>query len=406
MSRSTVVRQARTKTAAPRRSEPAGPTVPFRLVTYNVDGLREEGMSAPHRSCVAAMAAAVLAAEPDVICLQEVTPANITAFNLRFCNSKFHPPRLVPTASPYYTITYVSKRHSVVQAERVPYTSPGAASRMGRDILMTAVTIGGVRVNILNSHLESGAEVSAARMAQLKEAMRLASRQEGPTVMCGDLNLRAGEWKAVSKELPAVLDLYEVTDAKKHTPTIPTFTWERRVPGAAKAFSSRYDRVFFLAEQGLHAAENGYAIVGAEEVIAAQESDWGYSRPSDHMGILASLLVEGSAGEAPQLFPSLGHAVNTAISGGQPHGTPREMAAIAALARAGGATGRSTASPSVPVAATPSGTLVDLTGDGSEVSAGEDADLMKALAVSLQSQKACNDSGDESRKRKYGDSDR
>lgn len=385
-------------------SEATGPTAVFRLVTYNVDGLRDQSSSVEgaHRTCIAAMAASVLAAAADVVCLQEVTPQSIVLFNLRLCNSQFQPPSMVPSSQSYFTVTYVSIKHTILHSAREPFSTRGAQSQMGRDVLLTTIAFCGSTVNVLNTHLESGAEVSSVRKSQLKEAIEAAAAVPGLTILCGDMNLRAPEWTAISAACEDTVDLYEAAGTKGRG-AVPNFTWQRCFPGKSAPISSRFDRVLLRASQDVFVSEASYAVIGSDRIEAAECSDWGYVTPSDHLGIVATLHMPERTTEP------------AGVSREQPKqnvGTAREMAAKAALARASTITGTTcTSNHSLTTGGialakpTCDATHVDLTGEECDSSSAgaeeEDGDLARAIALSMGSQ--ANGFKDRSKKRKHPD---
>ena len=290
-------------------AQSSGETTTFRMVTMNVDGLREKGVSPAHLSCIAAMATAILATNADVVCLQEVTPQNIHPFNDRLCNFEFQLPRLVPVGASYFTVTYIAKRHRIANARRMAYCDV-ATSGMGRDMLITTINLGGHCLNIFNTHLESGKAEALLRVRQLQQALQVAGRQPGISILCGDMNLRLPEWKEISKSAPHVIDLFDSADVKNNNkvnknngsnkPLIPEYTWKRLMEcGAPFAAQARFDRVLYSSPD-LFVNADSYSLIGTETVsvgkgVAAWGDDLGwwvsYFTPSDHLGIKATLRI-------------------------------------------------------------------------------------------------------------------
>ena len=268
----------------------------LRIVTYNVDGLRSELLNSSHRQCIHAMTQEILTHQPDVICLQEVTLESLRIFT--DCLSVKYEPTCTYTTGLYFTMTFIANRYSLFSSHRIEFPSYTAHSSMGRDIHVTSFNFHGVDIAILNVHLESGAETSKVRLQQLRDVIHIVQDiGENPNtvkIACGDMNLRATEWKSIAKEYPEIVDLYEVSEAETKGVNVPSFTWQRTFPGKSTPFSSRFDRVLFRADETILVSNQSYKIIGMESIPTTIGEDWGYTRASDHLGIFASLYFPGA----------------------------------------------------------------------------------------------------------------
>ena len=239
----------------------------LRVLTWNIDGL--DPAAAEGRAL--GVLREILAADADVVLLQEVTPPWLGAALQ---------PVLGGAGYASFPPWGVRQGYGSMVFSRRPVVAWGQASlpetHMGR-LLVTVELADGVRV--LTGHLESLAAGAAARRAQLAAVMAAlgAAQAEGQAALFGgDTNLREAE---VSPEA-AACDAWTLAGA----PEAARYTWDlvrnrnKVMPDGGRP-RARYDRVFVA---GLSVER--LALVG-EAPVAEAGGRW----PSDHFGVLVEV---------------------------------------------------------------------------------------------------------------------
>jgi len=325
--------------------------VALKVATWNVDGLGESNL----RTRTRAAARILREARPDVILLQEVIRESADIFDQHFRNLYVQvggEPRVpgtagarggVPHLAPYFTLMYVSKGHSVLQAQRGPFTGP-ARSGMLRDMLIADVEVGGVRVRLLTSHLESGKSCSKIRVAQLTEVFGRLSKFDGPVLCGGDFNMRNAEQKQVLKTYDEFQDVYLHFGSPRHA--MPT--WRGMIPradGSKFELTCRFDRVF-INRKRIAYTDNAPLAMDRDAAAAktirmlGEVPIEGVGRPSDHLGMMVTVLVwnDPSKSETRSDHSAKSDTAATSSQESTPQWwrnmSPREAAARAALERA------------------------------------------------------------------------
>ena len=166
------------------QAQAAHPGTPnFRLMTYNV-ARGGAGERAAGQSAAEALAAAVLAQRPDVICLQEINGLQPTLF-----------PELLRRLPGYTAVP--SREVAILTRFPVLERQETALPGTGRRLLSAALKVQGVRVTVLNAHFTTiplrGGWTAArdARDAQLRALLGAAQTTPGPLLACGDFNTPA-----------------------------------------------------------------------------------------------------------------------------------------------------------------------------------------------------------------------
>ena len=155
----------------------------LRLMTYNV-ARGGAGERAAGQSAAEALAAALLAQHPDVICLQEINGLRPTLF-----------PDLLRRLPGYTAVP--SREVAILTRFPVLERQETALPGTGRRLLSAALKVQGVRVTVLNAHFTTiplrGGWTAArdARDAQLRALLGAAQTTPGPLLACGDFNTPA-----------------------------------------------------------------------------------------------------------------------------------------------------------------------------------------------------------------------
>ena len=237
------------------------------LVTWNVAGLDDRRLD--ERSEAQCLEILLRPEPPSVIALQELVLRSWQAHwkhHLHHAGYVVIPADPSATDSSYFSGLAVRRDLPLGRSgvERFPTT------RMGRSLLWCDV--GGWLV--CTAHLESERESSVERVRQLAAVVARLEAWPGPAVFAGDTNLRAAEEPSVAG-LDRVRDVWQALGRRLASAT----TWS-----GSKA-KARYDRVVANARvRPVKLATIGNAPVPEIGV-----------RPSDHLGLLATLERDGSA---------------------------------------------------------------------------------------------------------------
>jgi len=218
--------------------------------------------------------------KPDVVCLQEITPAHFAACLRHPAFGGFHWSQ--PGAGRYYTM--LGSRIKF-REQRTPF----ACSGMGRDLLFAQIQPEGSLPPLVvgTSHLESLGE-SRKRAQQIKDSCKwLGKSGVADLVFCGDTNIQAadGEVSLPSPWQDAWTSL---------RPSEPGFTWDveqNQMMNRCDDYSRsnhlqlRFDR-FWTRLASYSAAQ--IQIVGDQPFKSSDGKEllW----PSDHFGVLLTLV--------------------------------------------------------------------------------------------------------------------
>lgn len=220
-----------------------GPTAGFSLLTWNVDGIRTERNlreEEAHEESLLVMLDEISRANPDILCLQEITPRTLPFWNtmldsVGYTNSE----GATSVWHPYFTLIFVKR--PLVFGDVVRRNFETVTSNMCRDVLSVNVDIGGKKVLVITSHLESLREGSVQRKAQLLEMFQTLKRHVGPALFCGDCNINATDEKEVMKKFletdassasAPILDAFVVAQRGSGAGALKKTTWGRNMDRA------------------------------------------------------------------------------------------------------------------------------------------------------------------------------
>lgn len=205
----------------------------MRLATANIWGLPAP-LSWPPRHVRFPRVRRFLEAELDVVLLQEHwrvpgMPRALQELEL-----------IVPAQHEARTGLALQTRHRILERAHGAFRAAAAhpLEKMWSDKgwLRVALDVGGVRVEVLNTHLEAHAAAKHARVraAQIEELLDVAARLDGPVVMAGDFNVH----RAVESDQQSLarIEAAGFTDVVTLFDTTPTWDHLGR--------RERFDRVF------------------------------------------------------------------------------------------------------------------------------------------------------------------
>ena len=223
------------------------------------------------------MCQTILLKQPDVVYLQEVIAPTLTILQQKL--SQYH--CFAPTKPPdHYFVVILVKQDSRLVPGSLSIT-PFPGSRMGRQLLQLPLSLQGLELLLMTSHLESLKDHSAERKAQLRTAFGVMVAKQKEKKVCifgGDLNVREAEVKSV-KVPESVVDVWEACGSDHAT----QFTWDVKnndnltwpYPNRPQA---RYDRVYYTASDG-KLTPTRFELVGQDRLQQCGRF------PSDHWGL-------------------------------------------------------------------------------------------------------------------------
>ena len=143
----------------------------MRLVSWNVAG---RARRAPEQ------AEAVLSVDPDVVCLQEVTPRSAGTWRALLSDAGFMAlmpdmPRVRASSRPLAVLTAARELAACPQVEDVPWPERVLAARVGG-------------VEVVNVHSPVSEKPELAKVRTHEAVFRHLATGEGPRLVCGDLN--------------------------------------------------------------------------------------------------------------------------------------------------------------------------------------------------------------------------
>lgn len=247
----------------------------MKFITWNLDGLDDKNLKKRTRAVIKL----IQKHEPDIVFFQEVIMETCEYFERKLPEYKCIRGTLGEFGSSeghYFTLTLLRvftifyDRHYIVDF-------PGSC--MKRNLVITEAHMGKLKLQLVNTHLESTQEHSAERVNQLKAAFNECKKfgDDYTVIFGGDLNLRDRE-----TQTPAgFFDLWEFCGSPKEF----KFTWDMTKNTNHSNFEKfkpkcRFDRVYFKFSEPKRAKPKHFALVGFEKVPSTQ------SFPSDHWGVV------------------------------------------------------------------------------------------------------------------------
>ena len=246
----------------------------FRLLSWNIDGL--DGRDLEERTT--AVCQTILLKQPDVVFLQEVIAPSLSILQQKL-KSQYH--FFAPTDAPeHYFVVILVKQDPLLVPGPLTIT-PFSGSRMGRQLLQLPLSLQGVELFLMTSHLESLKDHSAERKAQLRTAFGVMVAKQKEKKFCifgGDLNVREAEVKSV-KVPESVVDVWEACGSDHAM----QYTWDVKnndnlawpYPNRPQA---RYDRVY-CTSSGAKLRPTRFELVGQDRLHQCGRF------PSDHWGL-------------------------------------------------------------------------------------------------------------------------
>ncbi|KAF4792327.1 Tyrosyl-DNA phosphodiesterase 2 [Turdus rufiventris] len=247
----------------------------FSLITWNIDGLDLGNLKDRARGVCTYLALY----SPDVVFLQEVIPPYLLLLQMKAGNYTIIPGNI----DEYFTVIMLKKsRVKLLKHEIIPFPT----TAMKRNLLVVHVSISGIELCLMTSHLESTKNHAKERIKQLQIVLNEMQKESETTTVIfgGDTNLRDSEVTKLGNLPDNIKDIWEFLDKPQHC----RYTWDTQSNtnlNAAYKCKMRFDRVYFRP-----ALEGGHFIPRSMDLIGLEKLECGRF-PSDHWGILCNFDV-------------------------------------------------------------------------------------------------------------------
>ncbi|KFQ21618.1 Tyrosyl-DNA phosphodiesterase 2, partial [Merops nubicus] len=247
----------------------------FSLITWNIDGLDLRNLKERARGICSYLALY----SPDVVFLQEVIPPHLGLLQMRAGSYTIIPGNV----DGYFTAIMLKKsRVKLLKHEIIPFPT----TSMMRNLLVVHVSISGIELCLMTSHLESTKNHSKERIKQLQIVLnKMQEESESTTVIFGgDTNLRDSEVAKLGKLPSSIMDIWEFLGKPPHC----RYTWDTHSNSNLAVeykCKMRFDRIYFRP-----AAGGGHVIPRSMDLVGLEKLDCGRF-PSDHWGLLCNFDV-------------------------------------------------------------------------------------------------------------------
>ncbi|NWH94435.1 TYDP2 phosphodiesterase, partial [Aegithalos caudatus] len=247
----------------------------FSLITWNIDGLDPGNLNDRARGICTYLALY----SPDVVFLQEVILPHLPLLHMKAGNYTIIP----GNTDGYFTVIMLKKsRVKLLKQEIVPFPT----TSMMRNLLVVHVSISGVELCLMTSHLESTKKHSKERIKQLQIVLdKMQMESESTTVIFGgDTNLRDSEVTKLGGLPGNIKDIWELLGKPQHC----CYTWDTQSNTNLNMdykCKMRFDRIYFRpAVGGGHFTPRSMDLIGLEKLDCGRFS-------SDHWGLLCNFDV-------------------------------------------------------------------------------------------------------------------
>ncbi|NXM88372.1 TYDP2 phosphodiesterase, partial [Oenanthe oenanthe] len=247
----------------------------FSLITWNIDGLDLGNLKDRARGVCTYLALY----SPDVVFLQEVIPPYLPLLQMKAGNYTIIPGNV----DDYFTAVMLKKsRVKLLKHEIIPFPT----TAMKRNLLVVHVSISGIELCLMTSHLESTKDHSKERIKQLQIVLNEMKKESETTTVIfgGDTNLRDSEVTKLGSLPDNIKDVWELLGKPQHC----RYTWDTQSNtnlNAAYKCKMRFDRIYFRPASG-----GGHFIPRSMDLIGLEKLECGRF-PSDHWGILCNFDV-------------------------------------------------------------------------------------------------------------------
>ena len=257
---------------------PAAVTKELIFITWNIDGLDEKNLSLRTEN----VAKIVKQANAHVVFFQEVIPTSESLLKSHLPGYSFISGREWKGFNASYYVMTAFRKDSVglLSHQTLDFDN----SIMTRNLLTSRIEIGGVVVNLGNTHLESTVDHAPARLNQMRRVfdyMKQVTSQE-PVIIAGDLNTKDKEVASLGGLPNGCIDVWEATGKRPEC----AYTWDMlrndnlRINSKFKP-RCRFDRIWVRDSKPSRLIPSSFHLVGIERLKPH------VCFPSDHWGLLS-----------------------------------------------------------------------------------------------------------------------
>jgi len=253
------------------------------MVSWNIDGLDQTNLKRRTRAVVKNLQEEAV----DIAFLQEVIPETFAYLESKLPNYEC----IAAKHENYFVATLLRKGRVYMDKSKV-VDYPG--STMYRHLLAVQAHCGNVKMDLLNTHLESTAEHAEERKKQLQQCLGFVERRppDSNVIFGGDLNMRDKELTSIGGLPVGIKDMWEEMGSRKEV----QYTWDMQRntnlewPGKWKP-RCRFDRVYLRQNTDKMVKVANYGLLGLEKVEGCQ------AFPSDHWGVKVRLELNQMEGQ-------------------------------------------------------------------------------------------------------------
>ncbi|XP_069705027.1 tyrosyl-DNA phosphodiesterase 2-like [Periplaneta americana] len=254
------------------------PPSKFTFITWNLDGLDERNLKRRTK----AVCKIIYLEQPDIVFFQEIIPETFS-----YIEDKLPEYMCIAGNTDGYFIATLLRRFTVYYDSHKITAHSG--SLMMRNLLTVEAHIGPMKLQLVNTHLESTKDHATERIKQLKDAFQVTQDfpEDYTVLLAGDMNLRDKELELAGGIPPGIDDLWIATGARKEC----QYTWDmvrncnKEMPGRFKP-RCRFDRAYVRHSFPKRATPVHFGLVGIEKVSNTQ------CFPSDHWGLHVHFKIE------------------------------------------------------------------------------------------------------------------
>ncbi|KDR19586.1 tyrosyl-DNA phosphodiesterase 2-like isoform X2 [Zootermopsis nevadensis] len=256
------------------------PPSKFSFISWNLDGLDERNLKRRTK----AVCKIIYMEKPDIVFLQEVIQETFS-----YIENKLPEYMCIAGNTDGYFIATLLRRFTVYYDSHKITEHSG--SLMMRNLLTVEAHIGSLKLQLVNTHLESTKDHASERIKQLKDSFKVVQdfAEENTVLLSGDMNLRDKELELAGGIPPGIEDLWISCGSRKEC----QYTWDmvrncnKEMPGRFKP-RCRFDRAYIRHSHPKRVTPVHFGLVGIEKVTSTQ------CFPSDHWGLHIHFKIETS----------------------------------------------------------------------------------------------------------------
>lgn len=248
------------------------------FIAWNIDGLDDKNLSLRTIN----VATIVKKANAHVVFFQEVIEESESLLRSHLQEYLFISGREWKGFNANYYVMTALRKDSVglISHQTVDFEN----SVMTRNLLISRIEIGGVVVNLGNTHLESTSDHAPARLNQMRRVLQYMQQvtSKEPVIIAGDLNTKDKEVTSLGGLPNGCIDVWEATGKRPEC----AYTWDllrndnKQVNTKFKP-RCRFDRIWVRDSKPSHLIPLSFDLIGIQRLKPH------ICFPSDHWGLLS-----------------------------------------------------------------------------------------------------------------------